>query len=209
MTAWDDDPALQLSAVPTVAGMMLTSKFRAGFAQLQRFGLSFDTWVYPSQAADVAALARTFPDTVFIVNHTATPIGIGRRAQDRASALQEWRSAIRLLANCPNVMMKLGGLGTPFTGIDWSQIGGATPSESLANALRGYIDFAIESFSPQRSLFESNFPVDRLSYSYRSIWNAFKRLTIRYSRAERAALFHDNAARIYQLNSRPTLRFAA
>jgi predicted TIM-barrel fold metal-dependent hydrolase len=48
-------------------------------------------------------------------------------------------------------------------------------------------------------MFESNFPVDKLSASYVTVWNSFKRLTHGYSASDRAALFHDTAKRVYRL----------
>jgi L-fuconolactonase len=58
---------------------------------------------------------------------------------------------------------------------------------------------AIDCFGPARTMFESNFPVDKASCSYRVLWNTFKRLTAKFSAADKAALFHDTAARVYRL----------
>ena len=66
--------------------------------------------------------------------------------------------------------------------------------------MRPCFEFCIEKFGAARCMFESNFPVDRVSYSYVSVWNAFKIMARGYSGAERAALFHDTAARVYRLD---------
>lgn len=58
----------------------------------------------------------------------------------------------------------------------------------------------IEQFSPNRCMFESNFPVDKVSFSYNVMYNAFKRLSKGYSATERAAMFHDTAARVYRID---------
>ena len=72
----------------------------------------------------------------------------------------------------------------------------------LAAHWRPYIETCIELFGATRCMFESNFPVDKVSYSYNVLYNAFKRLSQGYSPAERAALFHDTAARVYRLGRR-------
>jgi len=76
--------------------------------------------------------------------------------------------------------------------------GTVSPAE-LAEALAPLMQYCIEQFSPDRCMFESNFPVDKVSYSYNVVYNAFKRLSQSYSAAERAALFHDTAARVYRI----------
>ena len=72
-------------------------------------------------------------------------------------------------------------------------------SQELADATRRYYDFCIEVFGVERCMFESNFPVDKLSCSYAVVWNAFKRIASGASADEKAALFHDTAARVYSL----------
>jgi predicted TIM-barrel fold metal-dependent hydrolase len=57
----------------------------------------------------------------------------------------------------------------------------------------------IEAFGPERCMFESNFPVDKGSYSFANGWNAFKRLTTGFSQADRHALFQGTARRVYRL----------
>ena len=61
------------------------------------------------------------------------------------------------------------------------------------------IHYCIDQSGPTRCMFESNFPIDKVSYSYRVVWNAFKRLSQSYSPDERASLFHDTAVRVYRL----------
>src|SRR4029078_2528783 len=73
-------------------------------------------------------------------------------------------------------------------------------SEELANTLAPLMHYCIEKFGPDRCMFESNFPVDKISYSYGVVWNAFKRLSKAYSASERAAMFQDAAARVYRMS---------
>jgi predicted TIM-barrel fold metal-dependent hydrolase len=96
--------------------------------------------------------------------------------------------------------MKLGGLGMPRLGFDWCTRNKPIGSEELAEALAPLLTYCIEQFGPNRCMFESNFPVDKVSFSYNVLYNAFKRLSKGYSAAERAALFHDTAARVYRID---------
>ena len=103
------------------------------------------------------------------------------------------------LSECPNVFVKLGGLAMPDVGFGWDQRAAAPSSDEVAAAWRPWIDEAIDLFGPHRCMFESNFPVDRLSMSYRTLWNAFKKATPGYSEAEKNTLFAETANRVYRL----------
>jgi len=97
------------------------------------------------------------------------------------------------------VTVKLGGLGSTRSGYDWHERVVQPASAELASTMAPYFDFCIEQFGVHRCMFESNFPVDKVSYSYGAIWNAFKRISQSYSVAERNALFHDTAASVYRI----------
>jgi predicted TIM-barrel fold metal-dependent hydrolase len=114
--------------------------------------------------------------------------------------LATWRRGIAAVAACPNVVMKLGGLGMPRLGFDWSTRQKPIGSEELAAAMAPLLTYCIEQFGPNRCMFESNFPVDKVSFSYNVLYNAFKRLSKGYSAAERAAVFHDTATRVYRID---------
>ncbi|MQG31769.1 MAG: amidohydrolase, partial [SAR202 cluster bacterium] len=98
---------------------------------------------------------------------------------------------------CHNVTMKLGGLGMPRFGFGWHAREVPIGSEELAESMAPWMRHCIEQFGPDRCMFESNFPPDKVSFSYNVMYNAFKRLSKEYSAAERAALFHDTAVRVY------------
>jgi predicted TIM-barrel fold metal-dependent hydrolase len=199
-TAWDPDPQLVFPTLGTHQGMMNDARFRAGFAALARFGLRFDAWLYHAQLGELEALARAFADTTIVLDHVGTPLGVGRFADAQAAVFTEWQEAMRPLAACPNVIVKLGGLGMPFCAPRWmGNNRGRALSESMADATRDYYLRAIDLFTPARCMFESNFPVDKAATSYRALWNSFKRITDGFSAADRAQLFHDTAARVYAL----------
>jgi predicted TIM-barrel fold metal-dependent hydrolase len=103
------------------------------------------------------------------------------------------------LATCQNVVVKIGGLGMEYCGFGWHEAARPPTSEAMAAAIRRYVETAIEIFGADRCMFESNFPVDKVSSSYSVCWNAFKRITAGYSDTEKAKLYHDTAARVYRL----------
>ncbi len=180
-------------------GVLLDPKFREGFTYLQKYNLSFDSWLYHTQLMELVDLARAFPDIPIIVNHIGGPLGIGPYAGKREEVLQEWKRGITALASCPNMVMKLGGLGMEMYGFGWHQRATPPSSAELAEAMAPYYLWCIEQFGADRCMFESNFPVDKMSYSYTVIWNAFKRISEGFSPEDRSALFHNTATRVYRL----------
>ncbi|GAJ10431.1 unnamed protein product, partial [marine sediment metagenome] len=143
-------------------GLLLNPKFREGFACLQKYNLSFDALVlYHSCLMELVDLARAFPDIPIIVNHTGDPRGTGPYAGKREEVFQEWKRGIAALANCPNVVMKLGGLGLPLCGFGWHERATPPGSAELAEAMAPYYRRCIEQFGVDRCMFESNFPVDK------------------------------------------------
>ncbi len=197
--AGDSDPAFARQGARPPDGLFRQSDFRAGFARLAPLGLSFDAWVYHPQLPDVIDLAQSFPGTSIVLNHVGGPLGIGGYATRREAEFERWRKAIRQLSACPNVVVKLGGLGMRHCGFGFRDAGRAPDSTQLANAWRPYIETCIEAFGSERCLFESNFPVDQYSCSYEVLWNAFKRLAAGASAGQKHDLFSGTAARVYRI----------
>jgi predicted TIM-barrel fold metal-dependent hydrolase len=183
------------------AELYLDTTFRQGFDCLGRLGLSFDAWVYYPQLPDVIDLARSFPEQPIVLNHVGGPIGVGPYAGRREAEFATWARAIRDVATCDNVFIKLGALSSKRAGFAWHERARPPSSEDLATAWRPYIETCIEAFGVQRCMFESNFPVDKVSCSYAVLWNAFKRLAVGSSAAEKAALFHDTARQFYRIGT--------
>ncbi|MFA6116877.1 MAG: amidohydrolase family protein [Sphingomonas sp.] len=179
--------------------LLADSAFRRGFARLAPLGLSFDAWVYFTQLDEVAALAAAFPDTPIILDHIGAPLGVGPYAKRRKAVFETWREGINLLARHAGVTVKLGGLGMAAYGFGFEAREHPPSSEELAQAWGPYIIHCIEAFGPDRCMFESNFPVDRQSCSYRTLWNAFKRIAADCPEADKDALFHGTATRVYRL----------
>jgi predicted TIM-barrel fold metal-dependent hydrolase len=198
--AWDASPEVPNHRTNPPEHMLLQDDFRAGFAELGPRGLSFEVWCYHPQIPDVTSLARAFPDTTIVLDHLGGPLGIGPYASRQQAVFEEWCASMHELATCPNVFVKLGGLGMEVNGFGWETRPRPPTSEEMAEATHHFFDYAIEQFGVERCMFESNFPVDKLSSSYTVLWNAFKRIAAGYSPAEKALLFHDTAARVYRLN---------
>ncbi len=196
---WHKMPNVRNHRINPPEHMLLHEDFRSGFRHLGSRKLSFEIWCCHPQIPDATDLARAFPDTVIILNHFGGPLGIGPYAGKADEVFAHWKTMIDELAGCPNVVAKLGGLNMDINGYGWHERATPPSSDELHGATRRYFDHMIELFGVERCMFESNFPVDKLSCSYTVVWNSFKKLTRGYSAAERAALFHDTAVRVYRL----------
>ncbi len=198
--AWDGSDAVGKFASRVIPPHLARDpRFREGFAQLGSLGLSFESWQYHPQLPDAIDLARAFPDTTIILNHVGGVLGVGPYAGRRQEILAGWRKDIVELAKCPNVNVKLGGIGMTSFGFDFHERDVPPSSEELAAAWRQYIEPCIEAFGASRCMFESNFPPDKQSCGCTELWNAFKRITAGATAAEKTALYSGTAARVYRL----------
>lgn len=199
--AWDASDEVRNSHTRPTAGLLRDATFRADFARLAPHGLTFEAWLYHPQIADVTDLARAFPDTTIILNHVGGPLGIGPYAGRRDEVFAAWRGQIAELAACDNVVVKLGGLGMKICGFGFHHQAAPPASAVLADAWRPYLLTCIDAFGPDRCMLESNFPVDKTSCSYTTLWNALKRVTADFAPDERAAMFQATAERVYRLGT--------
>lgn len=195
-TGWDSSPAL---VNRDIQGALSSDNYRAGAKVLAGMGLCLENSLYHPQLEELAAFARAVPNLTIILNHIGGLVRVGPYANRDDEVLPAWRRGIAAVAACPNVILKLGGVGQVRFGFDWHKRDKPIGSEELAAALSPLMQYGIEQFGPDRCMFESNFPVDKISYSYKVVYNAFKRLSKGYSAAERAALFHGTAVRVYRL----------
>jgi L-fuconolactonase len=191
-----EDLTISLQALPYLYGR---ENFRAGLRLLGELGLSYDTWHYHHQNVDFCDLAENVTDTTLVLDHFGTPLGVGiyRGASD--AIFEQWQEDIRRLSRCPNVVAKLGGLAMPDNGFGWHTRATPATSDEIVRRQKKYYLHTIECFGPERCMFESNFPVDRLSVSYPVIWNAFKKMVEDFSETEKDAMFYRTAARVYRL----------
>ncbi|ABS63597.1 amidohydrolase 2 [Parvibaculum lavamentivorans DS-1] len=199
-SAFDDSPDVRASHTLPPKGLLGLPEFREGFKRLAAYGLSFDAWLYHRQIPELTALARANPETPIIFDHFGGPIGIGPYEGKRAEIFAQWKKDVAELAACPNVVAKLGGINMAVNGFGWHKRAKPPTSDELVAATRDWYLHSIDVFGPERCMFESNFPVDKLSCSYGVLWNAFKKIAKDMSAGEKAALFHDTAARVYRLD---------
>ena len=129
------------------------------------------------------------------------PLGMGFYADKRAEVFGVWKGLMAEVATCPNVVVKLGGLNMHFNGFGWHERPLPPSSDELAAANGDYYRTAIDLFGPDRCLFESNFPMDKRACSYAVLWNAHKKIAAGFSAAEKAAMFHDVATRVYRIGA--------
>lgn len=195
--AWDADPEVLGPPFHVPQGLYLDAKFREGFAQLGKLGMTFDAWLLEPQLPDVIDLARAFPDQPICLDHCGTPLGMASYTGKLEENFGRWRSNIRELARCENVVVKLGGLAMHNCGMPLDGPAAGYGSQALADLWRPYLETCIDAFGPQRAMFESNYPVDRWGASYPVLWNAFKRITAGASAEEKRALYAGTAARFY------------
>ena len=152
-------------------GMMDDARWREGYARLAPLGLHFELQAPWSQLEEAARLAGDFPETTIVLNHTGLP---------NVEQLGGWRGAMATLAACPNVALKISGLGN-------------------VQHKRDVVLAALELFGPERAMFASNFPVDSLRHTFSEIFSEFDHITRGFPEAQRRALFHDNAVRFYRM----------
>lgn len=196
---YDDHPEVRNSHSNPPPGLYLRDDFRTGFAWLEKMNLSFDAWMYHTQFSDFIDLVKTFPNTIVVLDHFGGLLGIGPYADQREAIFERWQSDIETLGQYPNVYAKLGGLNMKICGFGWHKKDRPPGSTELADATARYYHHVIKHFGASRCMFESNFPVDKVSCSYNVLWNAFKRIAQDYSDEEKNALFYDTAHKVYRL----------
>ena len=180
--------------------LLIDPRVSEAAAVLSRMGLSLDCWLYHPQLDEVAQLADAHPALTIILNHVGSPILGGPYRGKSDEVFKDWKAAIIQVSRRQNVFVKLGALPIrmPSFGGDRSVPPG---SEEVAAAWRPWMETCIEAFGPARSMYESNFPVQKRWCSYQVCWNAFKRISASASASEKADLFAGAAARAYRLEN--------
>ena len=171
--------------------------FREGAAALSEMGMTFEAWLYHHQLLELAEFARALPDLTIILNHIGGLLRIGPYQGKDKETIPAWKEGIEAVGECENVVVKLGGMGMPIMGFDWYLRDIPIGSDELAHDMEPFINYCIDKFGTTRSMFESNFPVDKASCSYNVLWNSFKRIAAGFSAEEKSDLFHNTAARTY------------
>lgn len=173
--------------------------FRKGLRMLAARNLTYDTWHYHHQNLDFLDLARDVPECTMILDHFGTPLGVGAYRYCKDEIYQEWKQEVAEIAKCENVYAKLGGLAMPDNGFGWDKADRPPTSDEFIAKQKKYYMHMIDCFGPERCMFESNFPVDRLSISYHVLWNGLKKMTADFNEEEKHAMFYGTAERVYSL----------
>ncbi len=181
-------------------GIMAHPEFRNGLREVGQRGLSFDVSVFQHQMDDLCTIIDSMPDVRFVLNHSCHMMALGLGPDDARSAVTFWQAKVRKVAQRPNVVNKIGGLGLPFWGFGFQDRKDSLGYLELANAWRPFIELAIEAFGPDRCMMESNYPVDGRSCGYVPLWNALKHVVRSASRDEKNMLFSGTAIRTYRLS---------
>ena len=199
-TGWDPSDEIHDSHHGPFEHMMAAPEFRSGAGTLARMGFSFDAWLFHPQLPELAALARAVPELTIVLNHLGAPLAIGPYGRAREEARADWRASMRLVAACPNVVLKVGGIGMDvYFATGWAAADVPPSSEEVAEYWGDDVRFCIDTFGPDRCMFESNFPVDRQALTYPVLWNALQIMAAGYNDAEQDALFSGTATRAYRL----------
>ena len=198
--AFDPTGSAKSSKVePNTEGLMSSDVFRANVAQLGARGFTFEAWLYHPQMPELLDLARAVPGTTIILNHIGAPLGVGSYAGRRAEIHAWWRDRIDELSDCPNIVVKLGGVGMAPYGSGWAEREHPASSDEIVEAWGPAMRHIIKAFGVRRCMFESNFPVDKVSFSYRTMWNAYKKMTSDMAMSDREQLFALTAERVYRI----------
>jgi L-fuconolactonase len=200
MLTHSDDPAVPAAFSIAPAGRLADPALKAGARELVRRGLTFDTWIFQPQLAELAAFADTLPDLTIVLDHIGGYVAIGGFAERPKETFEAWRAGMAEVARRPNVVLKVGGMGMGMISPLFAAAETKPSSEEMARAWKPLVETCIDLFGAERCMFESNFPVDSPAGSYRRAWNAFKRLTAGASASEKTALFSGVAARVYRLD---------
>ncbi len=193
---WDPHPDVEDREIEAC---LANESYRAGARVLSSMGLCLETSMYFPQMPELAEFARALPDLTIVLNHLGGLMRTGPYGNRDDEVMATWQRGIDAVGECPNIIMKLGGVGMPRIGFDWHTRAKPVGSEEVAESIAPYINYSIEKFGPDRCMFESNFPVDKVSFSYNVMYNAFKRLAKDFSATDKAAVLHDTATRVYRI----------
>jgi predicted TIM-barrel fold metal-dependent hydrolase len=199
-SGWHNDDGIH--NVASQPNLLLDPQVNEACAVMSRMKLSLDCWAYHTQLDEVTQLADTHPELTVVLNHVGSPILGGPYRDKNDEVYDQWKSAISRVSERPNVYIKLGAL--PIRMPSYAGDRRLPPgSKEIADVWRPWMEFCIEAFGSRRSMYESNFPVQKRWCSYQVCWNAFKRISAGASASEKQDLFFAAAARAYRMQDTP------
>jgi len=180
--------------------------FRNSVREIGKQGLIFETWIYHVNIGEIISLAKDCPETQIVIDRLCGPIGSDRVGATIEKGMEEWKLGTSELAKYANVSIKLCGLSAPITGLGFDRQEKPPSSKEMAKAFMPWIEHCINEFGVSRCMFASNFPQDKASSGYTTLWNAYKLVAaecLEGDELSQRALFYDNAVRIYGLDKAP------
>ena len=168
-------------AVTGSGALVSDPRWREHLAAVGELGLSFDLQLTPSQVPGVADVLATLPSTPVALCHCGSPW------DQTPAGLKSWRKGIELLAQLPQVSVKISGLG--MFDHDWT-----------IDSIRPIVEGCIDVFGPDRAMFGSNFPVDKLHADFATVWGAYETITAALPDEDRQRLFGDTARAFYRID---------
>lgn len=196
---WDPHEEINNSHHNPPEGLYLQNNFQIGLEHLAKKGLLFEAWQYHHQINQITEIAKKHPELIIILNHFSGPIGIGPYLNKKDEIFDAWKTDLKKLSMCNNVFAKLGGLAMPVNGFNFHKRSKPPSSTEFVEEQKNYYMTAIEFFGPSRCMFESNFPVDKVSISYHVLWNGFKKMVVDFSQSEKDHLFFKTAETVYSI----------
>lgn len=205
--AWDDDRGMHNWYEH--AGRYRDAAFLEGFRHLADAGLRFDAWVYSPQIGDVTTLAKEYPEVPIMLDHLGSPVGVfgpvGRyRGADeklREETFELWQHSLATLAEQPNAHVKLSGLLMPLTGHGLHKRAGPASAAEIAELIEPFVNHALDVFGPERCLWASNFPMDKVAASLETVIEAYARVVAERGETVLRQVFRDNALKFYAIDA--------
>ncbi|MEQ9434272.1 amidohydrolase family protein [Hyphomonas sp.] len=196
---WDADPEIGKAHTDPKPGLLLDPDFQRGAAILAEHDVIFETVILHTQIEELTKFAKRVPKLKIVLGHMGSIVGVGRFEGQEDAVFADWSRQISKLSECDNVHVKLGGINMMRHGFGWHKRPLPPTSDELVDRTGRYYLHTINCFGPQRCMFESNFPMDKISCSYHVLWNAFKKMTASMSNSDRSLLFQETAERLYNI----------
>lgn len=170
----------------TGSGLLLANpNWQAGLRELANRSLSFDLQLIPSQMVDAFNVFSEVPELPVALCHCGSPWFLKEKYRSSQSQ-KTWAEGLKKLASLPNMHCKISGLS--MFNQEWN------PADVAL-----IIETTLDTFGPERCMFGSNFPVDKLHTNYQDIWQTYLKLTNHMGTEQRQGLFGDNCRRFYRL----------
>jgi len=180
--------------------------FKQGYARLAERGLTYDAFLYAQQLKDFVKLVNEVPQTKVVLDHVGTPIalaagfaGLGNTAEERHKIKEHWYEDLAALAEMSHVHMKLSGLLMPILGYGFEKRRQTASVTEVVDNIGPHLEFALDKFGVERCMFASNFPMDKVSVDYETLYDAYFQLVSSYSIEDQQKLFAGNALSFYSI----------